>query len=157
MGPRPAAISINEAHTSSGTARSAFSSIRVGTRQSARACVRAAGSASSSPNSAASSVPRADIASVSAVACATLRTNGGEVSGGKNSPANRAIAASESRDHRSRHCKSRLQKLATTSAASASSTQAVRERSAISRGGRSPIGGRTFGSRLIAAARATMR
>jgi len=101
IGPRPAAISSSEAQTSSGIARNAFSSIRVGTRQRAE-CVRAAGNASSRPHSAASRVPSADMARVSPVALATLRTNAAEVSGGKNSARKRAIAAADSRDHSSR-------------------------------------------------------
>ncbi len=42
------------------------------------------------------------MARVSPVALATLRTNGAEVSGGKNSATKRAMAAADSRDHSSR-------------------------------------------------------
>ena len=97
-------------------ARSRFSKKRVGARAQPRsaACSRLAGSASARPQAAAKAVPRADMASVSAVPTATLRRNAGLKSGGKNSPRNRAMLAAASCEKNCAHCRSSDQKLATT-------------------------------------------
>ena len=137
-GPRPAAISSSAAHTSSGTERSAFSSRRVGARPRAASpsCRRLAGSASASPPTAASSVPSADIASVSQVPTSTLCRKGPERSGGKNSARKRPMLRAASSDRNCAHCRSRLQKLATTSASTAAVNQQALQRASNNGGGR---------------------
>jgi len=130
-------MSSKPAHTSSGTARSAFSTRRVGARPWAgsASCMRLAGSASSSPPAAASNVPKADMASVSQVPWATLARKAGLVSGGKNSPTKRPMLRSASRLKNCAHCRSSVQKLATTSASTPTVNQQALQRASNSGGG----------------------
>jgi len=89
-GPRPAAITISAAHTSSGTLRSTLSASRAASR-GARPKRPAAGSASRLAAPTASRVPIAATAKVWSAPHAALSTNAEERSGGKNSPTNFAI------------------------------------------------------------------
>ena len=85
------------AHTSSGIERSAFSTRRAASRSSVTrpAAVRwLAGSASSSPKAAASTVPISDIASVSNAPAPTLRRKAPDRSGGKKPLRNSAMLRS---------------------------------------------------------------
>ena len=118
-------MSSSAAQTSSGTLRSAFSSRRANGRARAGslACRRAAGSATARPNTAASSVPRADIASVSSSAVPVLARNAGAVSGGKKLARKRPIDTRASGARNSLHFRSSDPKLAITSTTTPAVTQ----------------------------------
>ena len=130
-GPRPAAISRSEAHTSSGIERRTLSSMRAAARGAAPKRP-AAGSASSRPHAAASSVPSADIASVSKVATAEpCAGRPAPVPAARSRAGIRCWLCSASVLNRSRHFSGRVTKLAITSSRIAASRNRVGQ----SRGG----------------------
>ena len=96
---------------------------------------RLAGKARARPRAAAITVPKADMARVSQAAKATLRTNTGDRSGGKNSPTKRAMLRAASMDNRACHSSPKVAKLATTSASTAAVNQQARQRASNSGGG----------------------
>ena len=136
MGPRPAEINNNAAHTSSGIARKALSSHRVGLRSQAASCLdmRLAGTAKAKPKTAAMMVPSADMASVSQAAETTLLTNLGDISGGKNSARKRYMLRPASRDAKEAQSRSRDTKLAMTNTSKATVNQQALHR-ALNKGG----------------------
>ena len=76
------------------------------------------------------------MARVSQAPMATLRRNSGDVSGGKNSPTKFPMLRSASSDRNWAHCRSRDQKLATTSTTMPSVNQQALQRASNSGGGR---------------------
>jgi hypothetical protein len=75
------------------------------------------------------------MARVSQAAGSSLRRKASEVSGGQNSAPKRAMLRSASRLKKAAHCRSRLQKLAATSASSARLNQQALQRASQSGGG----------------------
>ena len=107
------------AHTNSGTERRVLSTSVQGSR--------ILGSASSRPATAASSVPTTDMANVSQVPKATLRSQGAERSSGKKLATKSAMARADSPDHSASSGMSSHWKLATAASAVASTKPALRQ------------------------------
>jgi hypothetical protein len=137
MGPRPAEINNSAAQTSSGIARKALSSQRVGLRSQAGSCfdMRLAGTAKAKPKTAAMMVPSADMASVSQAAETTLLTNLGDISGGKNSAIKRYMLRPASKDAKEAQSRSKDTKLEMTNTSKASVNQQALHRASNKGGG----------------------
>jgi len=136
MGPSPAEINKSAAQTSSGIARKALSSQRVGLRSQAASCfdMRLAGTAKAKPMTAAMMVPSADMASVSQAAETTLLTNLGDTSGGKNSAMKRYMLRPASMDAKAAQSRLSDTKLAMTNTSKATVNQQALHR-ALNKGG----------------------
>ena len=137
MGPKPAEIRSKAAHTNSGMARRALSNQRVGLRNQAESWddMRLAGTAIAKPSIAAIAVPNADMARVSQAPQATLFTNTGDRSGGKNSATKRPMLRAASIDTKAAQSSSRDTKLATTNTSKPAVNQQARQRALNRRGG----------------------
>jgi hypothetical protein len=118
-------------------ARRAFSNQRVGLRSQAGSWedMRLAGTANAKPSTAAMTVPSADMAKVSQAAQATLLTNTGDKSGGKNSATKRPMLRAASMDAKDAQSRSSETKLATTKTSKAKVNQQARQRASNKGGG----------------------
>jgi hypothetical protein len=85
--------------------------------------MRLAGTAKAKPNTAAMTVPSADMANVSQAAETTLLTNLGDTSGGKNSAIKRYMLRPASKDAKAAQSSSKDTKLAMTSTSKATVNQ----------------------------------